>query len=245
MRLDDLRRNVRDETDIPAEVERELEILDAALRGEAVPEGMEGIEALVSDLRAERPEPEPRFEEKLDAWAAAGFPRGKGPRARAAGGGSRKSTGGFFSLFSPDGPRGWAPLAAATAAVVVVGVSLSQIDFGDGGEALTGGPAALEGEASDSADVETGPAAAPSDAGGRRRGCQGQHRAARWYRPTMPAAAQPWKPRAAAASPRTDGSANCSRDAPPAPATTATRRSAASTARRSSRWPRRPRRSPT
>ncbi len=157
MRLDDLRRNVRDETDIPAEVERELEILDAALRGEAVPEGMEGIEALVSDLRAERPEPEPRFEEKLDAWAAAGFPRGKGPRARAAGGGSRQSTGGFFSLFRPDGPRGWAPLAAATAAVVVVGVSLSQIDFGDGGEALTGGPAALEGEASDSA--------APSDQG--------------------------------------------------------------------------------
>ena len=165
MRLDDLRRNVRDETDIPAEVERELEILDAALRGEAVPEGMEGIEALVSDLRAERPEPEPRFEEKLDAWAAAGFPRGKGPRARAAGGGSRQSTGGFFSLFRPDGPRGWAPLAAATAAVVVVGVSLSQIDFGDGGEALTGGPAALEGEASDSADVDTGAAAAPSDQG--------------------------------------------------------------------------------
>ncbi len=88
MRLDDLRRNVRDETDIPAEVERELEILDAALRGEEVPPGMEGIEALVSDLRAERQEPEPRFEEKLDAWAAAGFPRGKGPRARAAGGGA-------------------------------------------------------------------------------------------------------------------------------------------------------------
>ncbi len=100
MRLDDLRRNVRDETDIPAEVERELEILDAALRGEAVPEGMEGIEALVSDLRAERPEPEPRFEEKLDAWAAAGFPRGKGPRARAAGGGG-KSTGGFFCALQP------------------------------------------------------------------------------------------------------------------------------------------------
>ena len=165
MRLDDLRRNVRDETDIPAEVERELEILDAALRGEEVPEGMEGIEALVSDLRAERPAPEPRFEEKLDAWAAAGFPRGKGPRTRGAGGGSRKSTGGFFSLFRPDGPRGWAPLAAATAAVVVVGVSLSQIDFetGGGGEALTGGDtSALEGEASDSDDADTGAAAAPS-----------------------------------------------------------------------------------
>ncbi len=143
MRLDDLRRNVRDETDIPAEVERELEILDAALRGEDVPAGMEGIEALVSDLRAERPEPESRFEADLDAWAAAGFPRGKGPRTRAAGGGSRKSTGGFTSFFRPDGPRGWAPLAAATAAVVVVGVSLSQIDFGDGGESLTGGTAEI------------------------------------------------------------------------------------------------------
>ncbi len=139
MRLDDLRSKGRDEADIPAEVERELEILDAALRGEEVPAGMEGIEALVSDLRAERPEPEPRFEAELDAWAAAGFPRGKRPGARAAGGGAGANTGGFLSRFRPDGPRGWTPIAAAAATFVVIGVSLSQIgDFG-GEESPTGG----------------------------------------------------------------------------------------------------------
>jgi hypothetical protein len=166
MRLDDLRRNVRDETDIPAEVERELEVLDAALRGEEVPPGMEGIEVLVSDLRAERQEPEPRFEEKLDAWAAAGFPRGKGPRTRA-GRGARANKGGFFSQLSPNGPRGWSPVAATAAVVVVVGVSLTQIgDFGGDDPTTTGTTQEVSGETSDeSADVDTdtagGGAAAP------------------------------------------------------------------------------------
>ena len=150
MRLDDLRRNVRDETDIPAEVERELEILDAALRGEEVPPGMEGIEALVSDLRAERQEPEPRFEEKLDAWAAAGFPRGKGPRTRACGGGAGANKGGFFSQFSPNGPRGWSPVAATAAVVVVVGVSLTQIgDFGGDDPTTAGTTQEVSGEATE------------------------------------------------------------------------------------------------
>jgi len=158
MRLDDLRSKGRDEADIPAEVERELEILDAALRGEEVPAGMEGIEALVSDLRAERPEPEPRFEAELDAWAAAGFPRGKRPGARAGGGGAGANTGGFLSRFRPDGPRGWTPVAAAAAAFVVIGVSLSQIgDFG-GEDSTTGGTQAVQGEGAASG----GDAAAPS-----------------------------------------------------------------------------------
>ena len=73
MRLGDMK---SDDKPVPAEVEAELDALDAALRGEDVPAGMEGLEALVSDLRAETPEPEPRFEAELDDWAAAGFPRG-------------------------------------------------------------------------------------------------------------------------------------------------------------------------
>ncbi len=159
MRLDDLRSKGRDEADIPAEVERELEILDAALRGEEVPAGMEGIEALVSDLKAERPEPEPRFEAELDAWAAAGFPRGKRPGARAGGGGAGANTGGFLSRFRPDGPRGWTPIAAAAATLVVIGVSLSQVgDFGGEGP-TTGGTQAVQGEGDAAGD---GDAAAPS-----------------------------------------------------------------------------------
>ena len=80
MRLGDMK---SDDKPVPAEVEAELDALDAALRGEEVPAGMEGLEALVSDLRAEKPEPEPRFEAELDDWAAAGFPRGERPGAKA------------------------------------------------------------------------------------------------------------------------------------------------------------------
>lgn len=160
MRLGDLRSKGRDEADIPAEVERDLEILDAALRGEEMPSGMEGIEALVSDLRAERPEPKPRFEADLDDWAAAGFPRGKGPRARTSGGGAGANKGGFFSNFRPDGPRGWTPIAATAAVVVVVGVSLSQIgDFGGDDGATT---ATTQEVGDDTAGAGGGDAAAPS-----------------------------------------------------------------------------------
>jgi len=121
----------RDDGEIPAEVERELEALDAALRGEKVPDGMESLEALVSDLRDERSEPEPRFEAELDAWAAAGFPRGERPGARASGDGSGAMTGGLFSRFSPNGPRGWSPIAATAATLVVIVVSVAQLgDFG-------------------------------------------------------------------------------------------------------------------
>ena len=130
---------------------------------------MEGIEALVSDLRAERPEPEPRFEAELDAWAAAGFPRGERPGARAAGGGSGAGSTGFLGRFRSGGSRGWAPVAATAAAVVVVGVSISQVaDFGGGDESLTGG--ATQEAAGEGADVAEGPRAAPSAAehGGRR-----------------------------------------------------------------------------
>lgn len=131
MKLGDVTRPGRDDGEIPAEVERELEAVDAALRGEEVPDGMESLEALVSDLRDERPEPEPRFEAELDAWAAAGFPRGERPGARASGGDSGAKTGGFLSRFSPNGPRGWSPIAATAATLVVIVVSVAQLgDFG-------------------------------------------------------------------------------------------------------------------
>ena len=242
MRLDDLRRNVRDETDIPAEVERELEVLDAALRGEEVPPGMEGIEALVSDLRAERQDPEPRFEEKLDAWAAAGFPRGKGPRTRAAGGGAGDNKGGFFSQFSPNGPRGWSPVAATAAVVVVVGVSLTQIgDFGGDDPTTAGTTQEVSGEAADvDTDAAGGGAAAPDvqedgddtatkleDAlGPVEDGADAGGKAAELAAPGGVQGSQPFS--------RPGRRIQLARSAtPPAPATTAARRSAASTAKRS------------
>ena len=78
MRLSDMRPR-RDDAPLPAEVEAELAALDAALAGDDVPPGMEGLEALVGDLRAERAAPEAEFGDALDRWAAAGFPRGRRP----------------------------------------------------------------------------------------------------------------------------------------------------------------------
>ena len=118
----------RDDAPLPAEVEAELSALDAALAGDDVPAGMEGLEALVSDLRAERSTPESEFGDALDRWAAAGFPRGRRP------GLSIKATasdaGGRFRLFLDSlTPRKLAYAGGAAATLVVLVVGVSQIDF--------------------------------------------------------------------------------------------------------------------
>lgn len=156
MRLGDLRSAKRDDVSIPAEAERELEALDAALRGEDVPEGMEGLEALVSDLRAERQEPEARFESRLDAWAAAGFPRGKRPSSRPSAGGAGATSNGFFKRLGSGERRAWAPAAAAVATLVVVVVSVAQLSEPGGSESLTGAPQGADVETSaEGGDFET------------------------------------------------------------------------------------------
>ena len=122
----------RDDAPLPAEVEAELSALDAALAGDDVPAGMEGLEALVSDLRAERSAPESEFGDALDRWAAAGFPRGRRP------GLSPKATasdaGGRFRLFMASlTPRKLAYAGGAAATLVVLVVGVSQVDFDSGG----------------------------------------------------------------------------------------------------------------
>ena len=122
----------RDDAPLPADVDAELSALDAALAGDDVPAGMEGVEALVSDLRAERPTPESEFGDALDRWAAAGFPRGRRP------GLSHKATasdaGGRFRLFINSlTPRKLAYAGGAAATLVVLAVGISQIEFDSGG----------------------------------------------------------------------------------------------------------------
>ena len=124
----------RDDAPLPAEVEAELSALDAALAGDDVPAGMETLEALVSDLRAERSAPESEFGDALDRWAAAGFPRGRRP------GLSPKATasdaGGRFRLFMASlTPRKLAYAGGAAATLVVLVVGVSQIDYDSGGTA--------------------------------------------------------------------------------------------------------------
>jgi hypothetical protein len=157
MRLGDNRAQ-RDEAEIPEEVERELEALDAALRGDEIPAEMEGLETLVSDLRQERPEPRAGFGAELDEWAARGFPRGRRPGARPAAD-SAGGLGAFLARFGAAGSRGWAPVAAAAATLVVIGVFISQL--GDFGGEDTGGVAA-QGEG---AVTQAEPATAAPDEG--------------------------------------------------------------------------------
>jgi hypothetical protein len=132
MRLSDMRPG-RDDAPLPPEVEAELEALDAALRGEDVPPGMEGLNALVGDLRDERAEPDPEFGASLDRWAAAGFPRGRRPglSERA----TRSDAGGRARLFAQSltmRKLAYAGGAAATLVALVLGVS--QIDFQSTGD---------------------------------------------------------------------------------------------------------------
>ena len=156
----------RDDAPLPAEVEAELAALDAALAGDDVPAGNEGLEALVSEMRAERPSPDTEFGDALDRWAAAGFPRGRRP------GLSEKATksdagGRLRLLLASLTPRRFAYAGGAAATVVVLAVAIAQVDFeGEGDDARL----AAEG-GNDSAAVveEAGPvseAPAPGEFGG-------------------------------------------------------------------------------
>jgi len=145
----------RDDAPLPAEVEVELSALDAALAGDDVPAGMEGLEALVSDLRAERSTPESEFGDALDRWAAAGFPRGRRP------GLSNKATasdaGGRFRLFLDSlTPRKLAYAGGAAATLVVLVVGVSQIDFDTSGSDDDSGDSASSSEEVAPSQAESG-----------------------------------------------------------------------------------------
>jgi hypothetical protein len=61
------------EEQLSAEVRRELEALDRALAGEGTGPELEGLDTLVRELRAARPEPSAGFAAELDEMAASGF----------------------------------------------------------------------------------------------------------------------------------------------------------------------------
>lgn len=165
----------RGDEELPAEVKAELEAVDAALRGEETP-GMEDLATLTRDLRAECPSRDPDFDAALDAWAAAGFPRDGRPGL----GSDRKGAardGSPFGRLTSLSPRRWLPPAAAAATlIVVVGVSITQIDGESGtsgGDAETlqapsdpsGQPGAAERGPAPGADNESFEAAPQGDAG--------------------------------------------------------------------------------
>src|SRR5215207_538924 len=114
---------LREEETLSAEAERDLAALDAALAGRPAPEN-EALAELARALRAERPEPEPRFTDELDARAAEGF-RGSpplGPLAR------------LRERIAATPPRRMlAPAGALATLAVVAVVAISQTSLPNGG----------------------------------------------------------------------------------------------------------------
>src|SRR4051794_21795677 len=121
---------------LPPDVARELEDLDAALAG--APGADPELTALVTDVRAARPEPGPAFLASLDAKVLEGF----------------GAPGGAPSRRRLPRLRVWAPLMGATAAALVLVVVLVA------GNGSTGG--------GDNASSGGGGSVAASDSGGAR-----------------------------------------------------------------------------
>ncbi len=85
-------------------------------------------EEIERELRAMRPEPDPDFARRLDEWAAADFPPGAGlgPRIAAKGRAAGPFRRAWDRISSTPPRRILMPVGAATAALVVVGVVISQ-----------------------------------------------------------------------------------------------------------------------
>ena len=133
MRLPDLMRREAAEAPLDERVVRELRALDAGLAGQRPEPGLEPLAELAGELRADRPVPDPEFAAALDAWAAAGCPRGKRPGAAAADDGAAGALARLRELLAATPPRRLAaPVAAATTLVVVAGVAISQNSGTDG-----------------------------------------------------------------------------------------------------------------
>jgi len=101
---------------------------------------------LIRELREERPEVDSEFGRKLDQWAAAGFPRGEGPRPAPGRPGAAqriaRSIEGVRQRIADARPRRLiAPVGAAATLVVVAGIAISQ---SGGGPEPTVGPADQE-----------------------------------------------------------------------------------------------------
>nr|MDQ3572745.1 hypothetical protein [Actinomycetota bacterium] len=135
MALLDRWRRRREEEPMPDDVRAEVEAVDAALRGDPAPGGMAGLDALVRDLRAERPTPDETYAAKLDAWAAEGFDRAKRPGKTT----ERPAMHGIRGTPGRSGlGRRLAPAGALAATILVVAVAVSRMGAGTDDQAATG-----------------------------------------------------------------------------------------------------------
>ena len=78
---------------------------------------------LATLLREEREEPDPRFAEELDRWAAAGFPRAERPGAP-----KQRRPRRCCSASPLPGPARWPRAGAVCTVLVVIGIGVSQLE---------------------------------------------------------------------------------------------------------------------
>ncbi|HEY4451405.1 MAG TPA: DUF4349 domain-containing protein [Solirubrobacteraceae bacterium] len=140
-------------TQMSAEMERELEALDAALAGESVPSAQAALADFARGVRSLRARAQADFVEGLDARAASGFARRDAPRRPASSPRRRAQIPLRWRQRPSGGPRHRAilllPAAGLALAVVVLAISLS-----GQGRGSTRAPHAA------SVPVQAGPAAA-------------------------------------------------------------------------------------
>ena len=127
------------------------------------------LEDLERELRAERPDVDPEFARKLDEWAAAGFPRGgelapRAPRSRAGRGFPATLRRAWERVTAVPPRRILAPAGAATVLIVMVGVGVSQVDFGGDVSPTSGGASETALQESGGGNEAIAPAAGAPDA---------------------------------------------------------------------------------
>lgn len=152
MRLADIRGGK--DAGVPEDVRAELAALDAALAGEEVPAGMDGLSTLVADLRAQRIESDQDFAAALDNWAATGFERGERPGL---GSGAPGKPAGARGRFSASGPRRLFPVMAAVATLAVIVTAVTQVPSATDDQEDVAAPqrAELDGSSSEDFDRST------------------------------------------------------------------------------------------
>lgn len=156
----------RRERPVDPAVQADLDAVDAALRGESLPEDLEGLEDLVAAVQANRPAPEDDYVRSLDSWVEGGLQ----PESRPGlGRGEREpESAGLLERLGFRGRRPWLPVAAGAATLlIVVSVAVSQIGGDDGSSAGSGGGESAEDSVAQQTvpgDATGGEAEAPSDA---------------------------------------------------------------------------------
>jgi hypothetical protein len=123
------------ERELDPKARRELDAVDATLRGERVDPDLDDLAAIAAELREARPAIDRGVAAELDEWAAKGFPRAE-RSSRAEGPATDDPP---RRTRTRPGSRGWfGPAFAGGFALILVGVVIGISQLPNGGDASGG-----------------------------------------------------------------------------------------------------------